>query len=114
MSEEVLAAVREVEERIWISWVLIHMRLLSRNTDAPRCYKICWREGNWLCTSNNVEIKQPVMGHTESDRSAFEEFLDTAAITLQIVPLFRFASVFTRILPSCVGSIVRTKWCYVR
>ena len=99
MSEEVLAAVREVKERIWIVRVLSQVRLLPRNADAPRRYKVRWCEGNWLRTPHNVKIKQPVMSHAEPDGSAFQKFLDAAAIALQIIPLFRFTPAAYRCTP---------------
>ena len=114
MSEEVLAAVREVKERIWIVWVLGQVRLRSRNADAPWRYKVSRREGNWLRAPNDVEIKQPVMSHAGPDGSAFEKFLDTAAIALQIIPLLWFSSVLARILPRSICSVIRTEWCNVR
>ena len=95
MSEEVFATVREVKERIWIVWVLSLVRLLPGNADAPWRYKVGWRIRDWLRAPNDVEIQQPVMSHTETDRSAFEEFLDTAAITFQIIPFLRFTCVLT-------------------
>ena len=76
MSEEVLAAVREVKERIWIVWVLSQVRLIPRNTNAPWCYEVCWREGNWLRAPNHVEIQKAIVRHTEPDGSALEEFLN--------------------------------------
>ena len=95
MSEEILPAVGKVKERVWVGRVLIYMRLLPGNADAPWRYKVRWRIRDWLRAPNDVEIQQPVMSHTETDRSAFEEFLDTAAITFQIIPLFRFTCVLT-------------------
>ena len=114
MSEEVFATVRQVEERIWIVWVLSLVRLLPGNADAPWRYKVRWCEGNWLRTPHNVKIKQPVMSHAEPDGSAFQKFLDAAAIALQIIPLFRFTCVFTSILPCSICSVIRTEWCNVR
>ena len=40
MSEEVFATVRQVEERIWIVWILVLVRLLPRNTNASSWYEI--------------------------------------------------------------------------
>ena len=68
---------------------------------------------NRLRTPHDVEVEEPIVRHAETDRPALEEFFDAAAITLQIVPLFRFASVLTRILPSSICSIIGTEWCYV-
>ena len=56
MPEEVLAAVREVEERVWVGWVLIYMRLLSRNANSTRRYKVSWRIRDWFSAPNHVEI----------------------------------------------------------
>ena len=56
MSEEVLAAVREVEERIWIVWVLGQVRLLSRYADAPKRYEVTWRIRDWFSAPNHVKI----------------------------------------------------------
>ena len=80
MSEEILPAMREVKERIWIVWVLSLVRLLPGNADAPWRYKVRWCVGNRLRTPHNVKIKQPVMSHAEPDGSAFQKFLDATAI----------------------------------
>ena len=56
MSEEVLAAAREVKERIWIVWVLGQVRLLSRYADAPWRYEVTWRIRDWFSAPNHVKI----------------------------------------------------------
>ena len=56
MSEEALAAVREVKERIWIVWVLSQVRLFSRNADARWLYNVTWRIRDWFSAPNHVKI----------------------------------------------------------
>ena len=76
MSEEVFATMRKVEERVWIVWMLVLVRLFPRNTNASRWYKIRWREGDWLRAPNHVEIQKAIVRHTEPDGSALKEFLN--------------------------------------
>ena len=105
---------REVEERIWIVRVLSQVRLLPRNTNSTRRYKVSWRIRDWLRAPNDVEIQQPVMSHTETDRSAFEEFLDTAAIAFQIIPFSGLPAYLHAYCLAASAPLFGQKWCYVR
>ena len=95
MSEEILPAVGKVKERVWVGWVLIYMRLLSRNANSTGRYEVSWRIRDWFSAPNHVKIKQPVMSHAEPDGSALQELFDATAISFQIIPLFGFTCVLT-------------------